>query len=1083
MTRKNQLQNDLAQTGVCRRHASLCSKRYGTRVIAFFLAAWASAYAQPIEDAYTARRWGVEDGLPERIVTSITQFPDGFVWLTTPRHVVRFDGVEFVAIPQHDLPANKPKRLNGIIRDRQGNVWVSGEDGVMRFDGHVWEVMRLQGELVLPAEKAWTVETPDGLIEQQALLEFFGVWESPDGQVWTATNAGLFRFGGRAFQWVPSGDVAEVGRFIAAEMDDRGRFWLSGKEGLVSFDGQTYTQHAFPSEEDKGRFFRVFPGIGDTLWGKRLDGKLFRRDNGNWTETPPSGMRLAALLEQPDEVWFGTVEGLYRLARNRCSHLLDIDIERAQDVRCLKRTADGSLWVGSGNGLFQLRPRSIHMFPVRAIGQAQTVTALLPRNDHALWVGLANRGLWTGSAGSLRPLVADPPVLNGANISSLLLTRDGSLWVGTRGDHLWRVSTNGIVKQVRSREGYASRHITCLIEDRSERLWVGTWEGLLVVDPAGWLVTADGPDDAVLSLCEGEGGKLWVGTQNSGLWALTLDGKQIVRQEVGLPSDTIRALHRDTEGILWIATSQGLARLEDRRPRPENPEAGPLMFCFTREHGIPDDDIRQMLDDGQGVLWVGTRHNLLQIKKTDLADVATGRMNVLPLRAFSKGDGLAAQLSGGDYSGPLAVRTDDGRLWFATHSGIAMLDPCRLDAASVAPPVYVEGFSAGGSKGAPRHYWAQRAFARGSRSREPRDSGISTNDRIVPRANEFQQALPVTLRADCRDIDFRFTAPCYAAPEQVLFRTRLDGFDSEWSSPSTERYKVYSRLPPGAFTFRVMAAFSAGGWHEAEQSIQLIVKPFVWQTAWFQVAAALLALGVTGFLTGVLFRNRARRKLLVAEKIRAHELALEHERARIARDVHDEVGAGLTEIAMLSDWVLRDIAATAERGTQDRMSRVCQAAVGLVRSVDGIVWAVNPANDTVERFVSYLTHYAERFLGATGQHFRVTATSPLPSIEITGAVRHSIFQAVREALNNAVKHARATKIGCEVFVEEGWLRIVVSDDGCGFDIASISRDGTCEGLGNMRRRMQQAGGTIDVDSRLGGGTRVVFSVKLHAAGE
>ena len=338
------------------------------------------------------------------------------------------------------------------------------------------------------------------------------------------------------------------------------------------------------------------------------------------------------------------------------------------------------------------------------------------------------------------------------------------------------------------------------------------------------------------------------------------------------------------------------------------------------------------------------------------------------------------------------------------------------------------------------------------------------------------------LPADCHDIVFRFTTPYYAAPEQVMFRTRLDGYDNDWSPPGTERHVVYPRLPHGAYTFRLMSACSEGGWRESGPRIRFVVKPFVWQTGWFQVSAILLALSLTGLTTGLFFRRRARQKLRAAAKARAHERALENERARIARDVHDEVGAGLTEIAMLSDWVRRDIRATAPPGTQDRMTRVCEAAVGLVRSVDGIVWAVNPANDTVERFVNYLTYYAERFLGATGQHFRVSVSSPLPSIELSGAVRHNFFQAVREALNNAVKHAHAGRIECDVRIEEGFLRVVVSDDGCGFDVAAMNRDGTCEGIGNMRQRMAQAGGTADIDSCPGSGTRITLSVNIHAAG-
>jgi signal transduction histidine kinase len=208
------------------------------------------------------------------------------------------------------------------------------------------------------------------------------------------------------------------------------------------------------------------------------------------------------------------------------------------------------------------------------------------------------------------------------------------------------------------------------------------------------------------------------------------------------------------------------------------------------------------------------------------------------------------------------------------------------------------------------------------------------------------------------------------------------------------------------------------------------------------------------------------------------EQAMERERARIARDLHDNIGAGLTEIAMQSDWVHNDLAQGSTADTRQRVERIRQSATELARSVDEIVWAINPANDTVKRFVNYLTQCTAQFLDAAGLRVRFDIPEDMPSTALAGKVRHYLFLAVREALNNAVRHARADLVRLEIRTENTSLRIAVEDNGCGFAPEQTTATGTHEGLHNMRRRMEDIGGKFEIISRPGGGTRVAFIAPL-----
>jgi signal transduction histidine kinase len=208
------------------------------------------------------------------------------------------------------------------------------------------------------------------------------------------------------------------------------------------------------------------------------------------------------------------------------------------------------------------------------------------------------------------------------------------------------------------------------------------------------------------------------------------------------------------------------------------------------------------------------------------------------------------------------------------------------------------------------------------------------------------------------------------------------------------------------------------------------------------------------------------------------EQAMERERARIARDLHDNIGAGLTEIAMQSDWVHNDLAQGPTGDTRQRVERIRQSAMELARSVDEIVWAINPANDTVKRFVNYLTQCTAQFLDAAGLRVRFDIPEDMPSTALAGKARHQLFLAVREALNNAVRHARADLIRLEIRAENSSLRLAVEDNGCGFAPEQTTGAGTHEGLTNMRRRMEDIGGRFEITSRPGGGTRVEFIAPL-----
>lgn len=400
-----------------------------------------------------------------------------------------------------------------------------------------------------------------------------------------------------------------------------------------------------------------------------------------------------------------------------------------------------------------------------------------------------------------------------------------------------------------------------------------------------------------------------------------------------------------------------------------------------------------------------------------------------------------------------------------------MFDPAALSEKAVSPPVFIEELSTQGRTGQVSQRLSGCAMPGG--------------------AIRGTRAETVTLSAGSRNVAFRFTTPYFTSPEQVLFRTCLEGYDAEWSSPIAERVKVYARLPPGEYRFRVMASTLSDGWREAEQGVRFVVKPLFWQTVWFSVTAGLFALGMTGLSTAVLVRNRARRKqreerALALERERAleREKAVEHERARIAKDIHDDMGASMTRILLQSKAARSDMKDASPR-LPERLQAIEATAVEMIGVMDEIVWAVNPQNDTFDGLVTYLGRYAEEFLKLAGIRCRLDL--PLESVvcQIPANVRHGMFLAFKEALNNAARHSAARVVRISVRAEPNRLELLIEDDGKGFvsdplqkaaheKAGVVRRSGGGNGLNNMRQRLAEIGGECVIESEPGKGARVRF---------
>jgi signal transduction histidine kinase len=515
--------------------------------------------------------------------------------------------------------------------------------------------------------------------------------------------------------------------------------------------------------------------------------------------------------------------------------------------------------------------------------------------------------------------------------------------------------------------------------------------------------------NAITAIAPDRDGTIWVGTDGDGLFHI----EKAWRKCDGLLSDWVRTLYLDQQGVLWIGTSGGgLSRLK-----------GGKMTTFTTRVGLPDNTISQLLEDDLGNLWLGGDRGLVCVAKQDLEDLAAQKVAAVYPQVYGRAEGMLSEECISGFF-PIGLRTQSGLLWFPTQEGIVVADPHHQIIQNPKTAVVLE---------------------------ETLVDGVVDN-------SESLRLAPGKHR-----LEFRYTGINFDAPERVRFRYRLEGLDSDWVDAGSSRTASFPYVPYGNYRFEVIAENGKAGWNTKGASLPVVVQPQLWQTWWFRVPASVVLLGIIAVGARVWEKRKLQRRLEQLER----ERALAHERERIARDLHDDLGSSLARISLLSGLLRSD--RDNPNQIESHAVKISQSADQTVRALEEIVWAVRPGSDSLQSLVEYIAHFANELFDGGGIRCRLDLPADLPSRPLPPDVRHNIFLVVKEALTNAIKHAAAHEVLVRAEATEHALEIVVQDDGKGFDTKQQSRG---NGLGNMRRRVQAMGGSVTIESCPGQGTVV-----------
>lgn len=953
--------------------------------------------------SYRESAWRSEDGLPDDAVTACLQTRDGYIWIGTEKGLARFDGVAFRVFDTWNTKELHSDRISALAEDSQGTLWVGTKGGgVTQYRQGGFSHARL------PSQFVNTLCT------------------DRDGRVWIGTSGGgLFAFAsGTVASYSASSGLPDL--FVQALAEDRdGTIWLGTRDaGLVAMRDGTFEPTPIGDPTPSRSVTALSADGAGRLWIGTPSG-LFLRHGGQLQRITtadglPSDHILAVADDNRGRTWVGT-EGGTACIQVVADGGVDAGSARrvAAMISAIVTDAEGNVWMGGpGAGIRKLTPTRIASLTVRDGLNHEAVNCVYEDSSGRLWFGTSG-GLNGFSSGTMSGYDGEAGLVN-PTVTALHEDSAGVLWIGTQ-QGMNRL-VNGVLQSCPKDEGWPTAGVWDVLEDRSGALWVGTADGLIERTKRGLVrhTVEDGlPANDVRALAEDRDGRLWIGTSH-GVAHRSGDAFAVVDLPPGLLTRIVLTLHTQADGTVWFGTlGGGLIRY-----------AGGSAVAVTTREGFPDNTIYGIVDDGMGFFWLSSNRGLFRVGIEDLARLATRRSGTVSPDLFGYHDGMPSEVCRG-FGQPAGCRTQDGRLWFPTDKGVAVIDPDLLSANKSAPRVIIERLVVDG-----------RSIER----REHVDIG--------PAGEQFE---------------FHFTGLSYVDPKRVRFKYRLEGFDQKWTDADTRRTAYYTRLPPGSYRFRVTACNNDGVWSPRGASMTLAIVPHFWETWWFlSIAIVTAVVGVAGIARHV-STLRLNRKLQKLER----ERALERERTRIARDLHDEVGANLTRIGRLAEIAEREEGADGRLGPI--LHSIADATGNVVQAMDEIVWTVNPGNDSLENMASYLLHYVEEFLRDTGITYQLDVPVILPDVTLSADVRHNLFMVVKEALGNAVRHGKPHNISLNLEAENGVLMIGVKDDGIGFALTDTAPG--ANGIDNMRRRMEAVGGELDLRSTPGRGTDVTLRLR------
>jgi signal transduction histidine kinase/ligand-binding sensor domain-containing protein/CheY-like chemotaxis protein len=754
-------------------------------ILLFAIIGFKNATAQTLDptkaiNQFVHEVWKTEDGLPENSVQAVVQTRDGYIWLATQEGLVRFDGIQFTVFDKSNTPQLGSSYVLALCEGHDNSLWIGTNRGICRLKNGHFTASQAEGRL-----------SPDSILS---------IYETGDGTLWAGTDGkGLGRLkDGKLTHYTTKDGLSDDFIWSLTGTAD-GSLWIGTNRGL--------------NRLKDGRF---------TVYTTK-DGL-------------PGSVVLSLALDGPNGLWVGTDAGLCRMQDGKLRAYAEKDGVARSPVRAVYEDQLGTLWIGTeGHGLKRIRGPDVSTFTTKDGLSNDAVMAIAEDAEGSLWLGTYGGGLNRLKDGTF-VTYGKALGIGEAQIQPICETPDGEMLIGTSGDGLFWLK-NGKVNHYTTQQGLPSNMVRTALKSKDGSIWAGTIGSGLARIKEGRIITYSTKNglsnDSIRALFEDQQGNLWIGTRG-GLDCFKNGQFTVYSTRNGLPSDVVRALYQDKAGTLWIGTDGGLVKMQDGKLQTYVNKDGSHEVCaihqdgegtlwlgslsgglsrfkdgrytnYTTKQGLYDDLVFQILEDDQDNLWMSCNKGVYRASKKELNEVAAGTIKAVHCVAYGVADGMGSQECNGGFQ-PAGWKTRDGRLWFPTLKGVAVVDPARLKTQGQPPRVILEQVLV-----------------------EDQPQPVEGNIVVPPGRNRLQ---------------FRYTGISFSAPRKVQFKYQLVGFDKKWVDAGSNRSAYYTNIPAGEYRFRVIACNGDGIWNQNGASVDIELEPHFYQTPWFYGASALLLLSM-----------------------------------------------------------------------------------------------------------------------------------------------------------------------------------------------------------------------------------------------
>ncbi len=761
--------------------------------------------------------WQVEDGLPQDSVQSIAKTRDGYLWLGTEAGVARFDGVQFTVFDDRNTPNLPGRFISALFAAADGSLWIGTQKGLAHYDDHRFD----------------RIDSP--LLRDEPVTAIAG---TPGGTIWVATEHGLLRLDHGQLQRDPSLRALDGHSISSLHVGRDESLWIGlAEDGVARLRASILTRFTTRQGLSDNRVSTVFEDRSGNIWIGTAHGLNRLRGGKIAVFTPRQGLSSDAVLSvgesRDGHLWAGTEGGgLNRLDGGHFERYTTRQGLANDVVQCLLGDAEGSLWIGTDNGgLERLRPRNFITYTVNEGLSNNLATSVFESSGGKLWIGTAGGGLNLFQDGRFTAYTKRQGLASNL-IRALAEDTSENLWVGTDGAGLDRFH-DGRIAHFTVKDGLPNGVVLSLCADPDGGLWIGTARGLAKLRK-GKISTFHGPGgfpaNYIMSLSRSSDGSLWIGAADYGISRFKDGVFTHYSAARGAPQDPVYAIHEDAAHGIWLGTGGGGLYLFKN---------GNFSALTTRD-GLLSDSILQILDGGDGNLWMSSSLGVFRVAQSQLAAFAAGSRTSVESFRYGRADGMkSAECTGSNQ--PAGCRTRDGKLWFPTLKGLAVVDVRNLLVNRRPPPVVIES--------------------------------VLTDGKAQPLGREIR------VPAERGNLEIHFTALSLLAPSKVRFRYQLEGFDRGWVDSLGRRFAAYTNLPPGSYHFRVAACNNDGLWNESGASASIVLQPRFYQTVSFKALIALDVLLAAFWTLRIRLRRLKRRELELVSLVEQRTRALREESA------------------------------------------------------------------------------------------------------------------------------------------------------------------------------------------------------------